>query len=471
VTFSRLSLTRPLRVAGSFRPAARRRATVLMIASIALAAGTYVLPLVPGSRSVDTQQRQEAPLPGVANPPADAPAGTASGEGDRQSVDDRIAFWSGRIQQQRSDFLSLIQLGLTYAEKGRLSADLDSYDRASTAIDRALAISSGYPPAIRARAAIRYALHDFTGAEADARAVLAKAPNDTDALASLADSLLELGRLDEASSTLTRLSTLTGGPAIDVRLARLTYLRGERDEALTDARRANNTTDDSDPAARGFYAFALGEYARLNGRSEDARAAYASALEIRPSDLGALVGLARIDAATGHSDAAIAGLRKAASIAPQPETLALLGDLLSIRGDSAGANEAFATVRAIRTLNERAGTVYDRPLLLFELDHGGSTASILEAARTALALRSDAGGHDLVAWAAYRQGDLSSARSEIGLALGTGIRDARILYHAGAILVAVGDVDAGRARLSEALGLGPALGPAEAAEAHRILGG
>jgi tetratricopeptide (TPR) repeat protein len=466
VTFRLLSMPGSIRALGSLHRTARTRAAALLIASVILTAGTYVVPMVFESHAGDGATPYEAPLPGVANPPA----GAAPGDGDRQDVDERIAFWSGRVQQQPSDFLSLIQLGLTYAEKGRLAADLGSYERASAAIDRALAVSPSYPPAIRARAALRYALHDFEGAEADARTVLAKAPTDTDALASLADAQLELGRLDEASSTLARLATLTGGPAIDVRLARLAYLRGDRAEALTDARRASNTADGSDPVARGFYAFALGEYARLNGWSDEARAAYESVLQLRASDLGALVGLARVDAASGREEAAIAGLRRAAAIAPQPETLALLGDLLAIRGDAAGADEAYATVRAIRKLSELARRVYDRPLLLFELDHAGSTAGILDAARAGLAQRSDAGGHDLVAWAAYRQGNLALARSEIELALATGIRDARILYHAGAILVAGGVVDGGQERLKEALALGPALGPVDTAEAHRLLG-
>ena len=449
----------------------RTGAAALLVASVALAAATYLLPPLIGSRPSEPAAGHAAPLPGVANPPADAVGGAAVTD-DRMGVDDRIAFWTARIQQQKSDFLSLIQLGLTYAEKGRLAADLDSYSRATESIDNALAISPSYPPAIRARAAIRFALHDFAGAEADARAVLAKAPNDVDALATLADALLELGRLDEASAQLTRLATLTVGAPIDVRMARLAYLRGDRAEALIDASRASNSTADSDidPATRGFYAFALGEYARLDGRSGEARAAYEKALALRPTDLGSLVGLARVDAANGHVDDAIARLRKAAAIAPQPETLALLGDLLTERGDVASAKDAFATVRAIRRLSELAGSVYDRPLLLFELDHGGSSASLLDAARAALATRSDAGGHDLVAWAAYRQGDFGLARSEIELALATGIRDARVLYHAGAILIAAGDVDAGRARLSEALSLGPALGPLDTTEATRLLG-
>src|SRR5205823_4545213 len=124
-----------------------------------------------------------------------------------------------------------------------------------------------------------------------------------------------------------------------------------------------------------------------------------------------------------------------------------------------------------RQLSEVAGTVYDRPLLMFELDHGGASEAVLTAAQASLVQRSDAAGHDLVAWAAYRLGDPGLARKEIEAALASGIRDARVLYHAGAITIASGDPETGRSRLEQALALGPALGPADTTEARRLLDG
>jgi hypothetical protein len=186
--------------------------------------------------------------------------------------------------------------------------------------------------------------------------------------------------------------------------------------------------------------------------------------------MGALVGLARVDAFEGRTDAAIAGLTAAAGIVPQPETLTLLGDLESLRGDTAAADAQYATVRAIRQLSQLDGTVYDRQLLLFELDHGGATAEVLAAAQAGLATPTDAAGHDLVAWAAYRLGQTDLAGREIELALGGGVVDARILEHAGAIAILGGDRTRGEALLQQALALRPALDPLATAEAHRLLG-
>jgi tetratricopeptide (TPR) repeat protein len=252
-------------------------------------------------------------------------------------------------------------------------------------------------------------------------------------------------------------------------MARLAYLSGESSRAVVLVRAAYDAavrTGDPDAA---FYAYALGEYARLAGDVVVARAGFEAALAARTDDLGGLVGRARIDAFDGRTAQAIAGLRRAAAIAPQPETLALLGDLLATGGDPAGARLQYDTVRLAGELGALAAAVYDRQLNLFELDHGGASDGLLAAARSALEMRADAGGHDLVAWAAYRLGRFDEARRESDVALATGARDARILFHAGAIALAVGDAKEGRDLLDAALALGPALDPLERAEAGRLL--
>ena len=218
-----------------------------------------------------------------------------------------------------------------------------------------------------------------------------------------------------------------------------------------------------------FFDYQLGEFARLAGDSSTAGSAYEAALTIRPAYLGALVGRARVEAAAGDSAAAIEHLEKAAAIAPQPETLALLGDLLAARGGDAGARIQFETVRLTAQLSELAGTVYDRQLILFELDHEGASEAVLEAALASSESRPDAVGLDLVAWTLHRLGRVGEAAAASDEARATGIVDARITFHAGAIALARGDVAGGRALLGQALALGPALDPTDRAEAERLL--
>ena len=95
---------------------------------------------------------------------------------------------------------------------------------------------------------------------------------------------------------------------------------------------------------------------------------------------------------------------------------------------------------------------------------------MLTHARGSLAARPDAAGHDTVAWTLYRLGRYEDAATETAAAQSAGADDARLAFHAGAISLARGDDEAGRAALERALSFGPALDPIERAEAERLLG-
>jgi tetratricopeptide (TPR) repeat protein len=451
-----------------FRPAKPGRALGILIAAVVIAGGTYIAGPRTGPTNTHAPQAN-VPVPGdvaALTGPGAAPGATVDG---RLPIADRLTFWADRVAARPDDFLSLVQLALVEAEQARLSADLDRYQRALTDIDRSLAIVPAYPPTIRARGSIRFALHDFSGALADARTVLEASPSDAAALALLGDAAIELGRTDEAEAAYDRLEGIAPGPWLDVRRARLASGTGDADRALSLARKASQTATSADPGEIAFYEYAVGEYARLLGDGVAARAGYEAALADRPSDIGALVGLARIDSFEGRTTDAIAGLRAAVAIAPQPESLALLGDQLAQSGDDAGAKEAFETVRFIARLGTLQGAVFDRQLLRFELDHGGATPAIVDSARASLAARPDASGHDVVAWALYRLGRFGDAAIEIDAARATGADDARLRFHDGAIALAQGDRARGLALIESALADGPALDPGERAEAERLV--
>ena len=389
-----------------------------------------------------------------------------------EQIDRSIKAWTANLSAEPRDFLSATTLATLYHGRGQLTGGLDDHERGLQAAQTALEIAPMYAPARALDAAIRYTLHDFSGALGAAEALYRDDPSQLGALATAADAQLELGRIDDARSSYARLSAAAPGPAMDVRLARLAFVTGRPDEALRlalaarDAARAQARASGS--LDLGFYEFVAGEYARLAGDASAARAGYAAALAIRATDLGALVGLARIDAFDGRTTEAITGLRAAAAIAPQPDTLAILGDLLDGTRDTAGAEASFKTVRFIEQLGSVQGAVYDRLLLSFELDHDGATTGVLAAAEASSAARPDSTGHDLVAWALYRLGRFDEAAAEIEAARAYGADDARLRFHDGAIALARGDRRSGLALLESALASGPALDPIDRAEAGRL---
>jgi tetratricopeptide (TPR) repeat protein len=455
----------------------------VVVAALLVAAGSYAMTLVrPAPTSPPVPVAPVAPAaaaaaPGAAVVPEPAPVGvpgTVAGgfapEGSIAQIDHSIAAWTANVAANARDYISATNLATLYHARGRLSADLGDQQKALAAVATALAIVPTDPAARELEATIKYTIHDFSGAFAEATTLYRSDKTQLGALATRLDAELELGRVGDARADLATLSKATSGPAVDVRAARLAYVTGDGTKALALAR-ASLAAAARDPGIDlGFYAYAVGEYARLAGDAKGARAAYVQALAVRATDIASIVGLARIDAFEGHAAAAIAGLRKAAAIAPQPETLGLLGDLLLASGDDAGAAPQYATVRFVEKLGEIQSTVFDRVLLRFEVDHGGASDAVLAKARASLAARPDTTGHDAVAWALYRMGRFDEAATEIALAAADGAADARLLYHAGAIDLALGDAAAGRAALTRALALGPALDPAERTDAAGLLG-
>ena len=394
--------------------------------------------------------------------------------GSIEQIDQSIKVWSANLAAEPRDFISATTLATLYYSRGRLSGDLADAQRALQFARTAITAAPTEAGGRATEAAVLYYLHDFAGARTAAAALYRDDPSQLGALATLADATLEMGDIAGARADFAKLSSLSSGAAVDIRLARLAYVTGAPADALALAVRARDEAardvaagGSADP---GFYAYAVGEYARLAGDAATARSSYGAALAVRATDIGALVGLARIDAFEGHAADAIAGLGKAAAIAPQPETVALLGDLLAGSGDAAAATKQFETVRFIEKLGEIQSTVFDRVILRFELDHGGASPAILAKAQASLAARPDTTGHDTVAWALHRLGQDHEALTQITAAAADGAADARLIFHRGAIEVALGQTQAGTTDLRRALALGPALDPTERAEVDRLLG-
>lgn len=445
-------------------PRRRPRAIGLLLAAGLVVAGSYLAAAFRPA-PVATSPPPAQPRPAATAAPFDGGEGPI---GSLAQIDYSIEAWSKNLDTNPRDFLAATNLAALYHGRGRLTYDLTDYERALTAARTASGIEPTHGAARALEGTILFSMHDFAGAFASADALVRDDPSQTGALAVRFDAALELGRIEAARADLEGLRVV-GGPAVLVREARLASVTGDAELALERAQAARDAAIAGEVGDLWFYAYAEGEYARLAGDAVKARAAFTDALDLRGDDIGALVGLARIDAFEGRVESAVAGLRQATDIAPQPEALALLGDLLDQQEPGAGT-ESFETVRFIERLGDLQAAAFDRQLLRFELDHGGANEAILERARDSLAGRPDWTGHDTVAWTLYRLGQLDAAAESIAAARALGADDARLRFHEGAIRVARGDLTLGERMLRSALDLGPALDPIERAEATRLLG-
>jgi tetratricopeptide (TPR) repeat protein len=387
---------------------------------------------------------------------------------DTTSLTSAIGVWTANVARDPEDFVSAQNLAVVYYTRGRLTGSADDYARAQEAVDRSLAAYPDDPGARTMRALLQYTLHDFSGALSAAQAIYAADPSALQALATVGDSELELGRYDDATATFAKLQKLEPGAAVTARLARLASLRCDDTNAASLAARATKEAraEESEGPSFAFYPYLEGYLAFQAGRLDDAVAAQRAAIAAWPGSHLAHEGLGRALAAQGKLDAAIAEYRTAIGIVPQPEYLAGLGDLYSIQGKPDLAARQAATVRAIGGLQ---ASLYNRQLVLFDVNHGQQLGDALKLAEREVGVRKDVYGWDAYAWALLANGRADDADAAMQQALALGTKDALLDYHAGMIAAARGDAGTARTRLQAALDRNPGFDPLQAARARSAL--
>jgi len=439
-----------------------RRIVVLLLASVVIAAASYML--APASPDNANASRGESAFvaAGVAEP---------IGQAERGEIERLIKAFELRIRQH-TDPLDYKFLGRLYLDRARTTGDIASYASADAALQKALAIVATDPEALVLLGSVRYATHDFTTARDLGRRVYATDGAQLGALLLAGDAALELGKYAEAADAYAALArALPGSGAVEARQSRLAFLRGDDRTAEELAARA-----EFDAASQGAFGAGLAWYAHLRAQLAFDRGDYVAsesherrALAIAPDYHVALAGLGRALAAEARTADALAAYERAIAIVPQPDYLAAAGDLAARSGDSTRAEKAYATIDAIASLASEQARLYDRQLALFDVDHGRSPDRALQIASASLTARPDVYGFDAYAWALYANGRYAEARTASDRARVLGTLDARLLYHAGMISVALGDAARARGELTRALALSPSFDPLQAGRARATL--
>ena len=403
---------------------------LVVVASYIVSSGTRPPAIAPAAIPSHSASAPDLPPP---NPPATGASGLVLTRFDRA-----IAAWRTNVAANPHDYLSATNLGTTFVGRARLTGDLKDYQRALWAADRAIEIDSTFVAAHILRSSILMAVHDFRGAIAEARAIRRLDRGNLEALATIGDATLELGKIDEARSAYAQLERRAPTAPVLSRLAHLAFITGERDRAIKLARQAVESVS-GEPASQttAFYSFQLGELYRAAGDVHSAEAAYARALADAPTYAAALEGLARVREAQGRRDEAIALLEQVAGAQlPDPELLATIGDLYALSGDQRAAERLYIRIERMAGAGGRFSYVYDRQLVLFAADHERDLADALSRARADLRRRHDVYAHDALGWVLFKAGRLDEAARQAQAALSLGTRDPRLDYHAGMIAAA-----------------------------------
>ena len=371
--------------------------------------------------------------------------------------DQLVEFWLVRVDGNPLDYISYTELGATFLRQARETGDVEGYSRAENALREALDLNPNYSSALGYLASVLYAKHDFHDALKTADRLSAANPSDAHALAVLGDARLELGQYGGAESAYDRLLNLTQTPPVFSRLARLRELQGRPGEAIELMRRAAAEADASlaSQESRAWYHLQLGHLYYNTGDHGPAEAEYDRSLSAFPDYVHALAGLARVRAAGGALDEAIALYSRVVARYPIAEYVIALGDSYRAAGRPDEASKQYELVEAIDRLYKANGVNTDLQMALYFVDHGLRLDEALHQAFAEYERRGSIQAADVLAWALYKSGRYEEARDYSQEALRLDTQDALLLFHAGMIANELGDSEQARAYLERALAINP----------------
>jgi tetratricopeptide (TPR) repeat protein len=286
-------------------------------------------------------------------------------------------------------------------------------------------------------------------------------PDDVMVYGFLTDANVELGNYDEAEKSAQLMLDLRPGNSPGVtRAAYLRELFGDVDGALELMNMALQSTS---PGEAEDAAWILSQVAHLDlsvGRITDAEMNLQQALLRFPGYHYALGNLAKVRIAQKRYDDAIVLLSQRYQAAPHAENLYDLAEALQLAGRTDEAKKAFAEFEQKSLLETDRGDNSNRELIFYYTDYAHQPFKALEVARREFARRHDVYTLDAYAWALHVNGEDQEARRQIEAALRVGIRDARLIRHAGEIALATGDRPAAQKYLQQAADL-------KAVDSHR----
>jgi tetratricopeptide (TPR) repeat protein len=372
-------------------------------------------------------------------------------------VSDAIKSFQDRIRRNPKDAVSYTILGDLYIRQARETGDVSGYQRAETALERALELLPGYTPAGALLASTYYARHDFNQALDLAERVYESNPKTTSAQVIIGDAYLSLGNYQQAETIYEELGKTDATPPVLARLAQLEELKGNPKEALHllrqaagDALRSGGTRE-----TVAWYLLRVADIYFNMGEINDSGAYYEASLRVFENYHLALAGLGKVRAAQGKYDEAIDYYQRAINIVPQPDFVAALGDIYMLTDQPDKAQLQYKTVEYIGKLAELNKQIYNRQLANFYSNHDLHVKEALNLALAELESRKDVYGYDAAAWAYYRNGKSEAAQSLMDQAVALGTRDAQLYYHAGMIALQLGHKAQARDYLEQALSINP----------------
>jgi tetratricopeptide (TPR) repeat protein len=358
------------------------------------------------------------------------------------------------IEKNPKDYEAYNALALALSRRARETSDVRYYTEGEAALQTSFEIVPDNYDGKRIQVWLLLGKHEFAAALVEAKKLNQKMPDDVMVYGFLTDSNVELGNYKDAENAAQWMLNLR--PANQPAVTRAAYLRelfGDIDGALE---LMNMAFESNPPTQVEDGAWILSQMAHLNlsvGNLDQAEKELNQALAMFPGYHYALGNLAKVRIQQKRYGAAVDLLTQRYQAAPHAENLYDLAATLQLAGRNDEATKAFAEFEQKSLLETDRADNSNHELIFYYTDYANRSDRALSVAQREVARRRDVHTLDCYAWALFKNGQYSEARTQIETALAVGIREASIFRHAGEIALQAGDKPAAERYLREAVRL------------------
>jgi tetratricopeptide (TPR) repeat protein len=358
------------------------------------------------------------------------------------------------IEKKPDQFAGYNHLAIALSRRARETSDVMYYAQAEDALKKSLALAPGNMESEKIHVWLLLGRHEFPSALEAAKALNKKNPDDLLVYGFLTDADAELGKYEDAEASAQWMLNLRPGnlPGM-TRAAYLRELFGDVDGAYELMDMAFQATPPTETEDRAWILSQMGHLRFVAGKTDEADNILKQALIVFPGYHYALGNLAKVRITQRHYEDAVALLRQRYQSAPHAENLYDLAEALELAGNEDEAKEAFAEFETKSLAESIRKDNSSRELVFYYADHAHHPARALEVAKQEIAWRRDVYTLDAYAWALHVNGQDAEAHKQIETALAVGIRDAKMLDHAGEIALKLGDKAAAQRYLEDSASL------------------
>lgn len=355
----------------------------------------------------------------------------------RRTVEDTTA----RIAAAPEDGAAVVRLADALLRLQRVNNDGRAVITAEEQLRAFLKREPAYYDAQRMLAAVLLSQHRFGEAVAQANHVRGIEPRDPWNYGAIGDGYLELGDYERAFEAYDRMGQLQPGPPAYARTSHGLEIKGDLEGAIEYMRRAADGSWSNDPESQAWHYSQLGELLLQTGRVGDAKRQFERAAATFPDHPMALAGFAKVKVAEGDLQGARLTYQTQLARTPTPDLAAVVGDLSAALGEQTQAEQYYRMAEQIERAGWANGVAQPQALARVLAERDRNLPEALHLAEEAVTTRRDIFTMDTLSWCYFKAGRLEDARRASEQARRTGSRDARILYHAAAIMDARGDRD------------------------------